>query len=460
MVMSTSAAPSLSAYLSKMQETLRLAIPIIAGQVGMILMGFFDTVQIGGLGHEYIAGSGFGHNVFWLINLFGIGILFSVSTLVSEAKGENQEWKAIAIYQSGMHIALILSGVFMVVTVACMQFIDVFRQAQVVNDIALRYLWVLLPSILFMYVFTVCKQFVDGLGRTTVGMYITLAGLVVNVFLNWVLIYGNLGMPRLEVHGAALATTITRAFMMSAFLAYISFDRSIGLLGKEAARQQHRLEKKSYVRPVLKLGIPSGLQFFFEVAAFQIAHFMSGWIGVRELSAHGIAIGLASITFMILGGLSAAGSILTGYAYGARNRNEIKMAGTTVFVMTIFVELVFALIFIVFRDRLPLLYTRDTEVIMLASNMILLAAFFQVSDGLQAAAVGALRGIQDVKIPMCIALVSYWGIMIPACYLLAFRWEMGLTGIWVGFIFGLSAAALLLLTRFWYMVSRVRFEEV
>jgi MATE family multidrug resistance protein len=309
-----------------------------------------------------------------------------------------------------------------------------------------------------VFVFSACKQLLDGMGRTTIGMYITIAGLAVNVFLNWVLIYGKLGFPRMEVEGAALATVITRALMTLAFLIIIWGDRKISELRKQL--DESEIRSRSYFKPILRIGVPAGLQFFFEVAAFQIAHFMSGWIGIKELSAHGIAIGLASITFMVLTGISAAGNILTGFAYGAKDREGIRIAGNTVFLMTIGVELVFAIVFLSCSSILPALYTDNAEVISIAASMIVLAAFFQISDGLQASAAGALRGMQDVKVPMLIALFSYWGVMIPLCYILAFKTSLGLAGIWIGFIIGLTIAAVLLLSRFWWMVKRVSFEEV
>lgn len=446
------------AYQSKSREALKIALPIIAGQLGQIMMGFFDTVQVGGLGHHYIAGLGFGNNLFWMLNLLGMGILFAVSTLVSEAKGENHLWKAIGIFRSGMKTALLLSVIFSVITAVSMRYIHVFDQDEVVNEIALRYLRYLLPSIVLVFVFTACKQFLDGMGRTTIGMYITIAGLALNVFFNWVLIYGKFGFPRMEVEGAALATVATRAFMTLVFLIVIWTDRKVGELRKQF--NESAVGSKSYVQPILRIGVPAGLQFFFEVAAFQIAHFMSGWIGIKELSAHGIAIGLASITFMVLTGISAAGNILTGFSYGAKDREGIRMAGNTIFMMTFAIELLFAIVFWAFSSQLPTLYTDNAEVISIAASMIALAAFFQISDGLQASAVGALRGMQDVKIPMVIALVSYWCVMIPCCYFLAFKTSLGLSGIWIGFIIGLTAAAALLLSRFWWMVKRVKFEEV
>ncbi|HXH18240.1 MAG TPA: MATE family efflux transporter, partial [Chitinophagales bacterium] len=186
-----------SAYRSKSKEAITLALPIIGGQLGQILMGFFDTVQIGGLGHEYIAGSGFGNNLFWMINLLGMGILFAVSTLVSEAFGEQHPWKAIGIFRSGVKTALVVSVIFTLLTLVGMRYIHLFGQKEIVNEIALRYLRMVLPSIVFVFLFTACKQLFDGMGRTTIGMYITIGGLALNIFFNWVLIYGKLGFPRL-----------------------------------------------------------------------------------------------------------------------------------------------------------------------------------------------------------------------------------------------------------------------
>ena len=453
------------AYQSKAKEALKLAMPIIAGQLGQILMGFFDTVQIGGLGAEYIAGSGFGNNVFWIINLLGMGILFAVSTLVSEACGENHKWKAIGIFNSGVKTALLLAVVFTFLTWVCMKYIHLFRQETIVHEIALRYLNVLLPSIVFIFLFTACKQLLDGMGRTTIGMYITIGGLLLNIFLNWVLIYGKLGFPRMEVEGAALATLIARAFMTISFIVIIWRDKQIKALRNEFASNTFifgtgKSEEKNYMLPILRIGIPAGLQFFFEVAAFGVAQIMSGWIGVKEQAAHLVAIGLASITFMVITGISAAGRILTGYAYGANDREGIRIAGNTVFGMTLAIEIVFAIVFLAFNNFFPTLYTNDREVIIIAATMLVFAALFQISDGLQAAASGALRGIQDVKVPMVIALFSYWGIMVPLCYVLTFNAGMGLKGIWIGFIIGLTVASVLLLVRFWWMVSRVKFEEV
>ncbi|MBL0309783.1 MAG: MATE family efflux transporter [Bacteroidetes bacterium] len=445
-------------YRNKAREALRLALPIIIGQLGQVLMGFFDIIQIGGLGQEYIAGGGFANSIYWMTNLLGMGILFAISTLVSEVYGEKQNWKAMAVYRSGIKVALVLSVLFTGAMMLITTNIHWFGQDKVVDQIATRYLNIVNYSTIFVFLFTACKQLLDGMGRTKVGMVVTIGGLILNVFLNWIFIYGNLGVPRLEIEGAAIATTISRVLMVIAFLSFIQWDKQLGQLRNEY--KETVAEGISYIRMILKIGIPAGLQFFWEVAAFGGAQIMSGWLGVKYEAAHLIAIGLASITFMILTGISAAGSILAGFAYGARNREEIRIAGNTAFMLTIAIEILFAILFLSGARFLPTLYTDDTEVIALASSMLLFAAFFQISDGLQAVAAGVLRGVQDVKIPAVIAFVSYWMIMLPTCYLLTFTFGLGLKGIWIGFIVGLSVTAVMQISRFKWMVPRIKFEEV
>jgi len=187
---------------------------------------------------------------------------------------------------------------------------------------------------------------------------------------------------------------------------------------------------------------------------------MSGWLGVVYLASHQIAIGLASTTFMFLTGIAAAGTILTGYAYGAKDKEGARIAGNTIFMLTIGFEIIFALVFLLGHNWLPHLYTNDAELIGITSSLLILAAFFQLSDGLQSVAAGALRGLQDVTSPSIIAFVSYWLIMVPTCYLLAFKTSLGVKGIWVGFIIGLSVSAIALLLRFRWKVKNIQFQEL
>lgn len=445
-------------YRTRSKQALKLALPIIAGQLGHVLMGFFDTVQVGALGSEYIAASGFANNVYWLINLLGVGILFAVSPLVSEAFGEKNGWKSIGVYRSGLKVGIVLAVVFTAITYYFIEHIEVFRQDPAINGLAQRYLRIINLSTISLLLYGVGKQVFDGMGRTQIGMVGSIGGLLLNIFLNWVLIYGNLGSPKFGIEGAAIATAVSRTAMLVYILIYIAYDKQVATL-----RQQYNElhdKGKEYYRQIMKIGIPAGMQFFFEVAAFSVTQMMSGWLGVMYLASHQIAIGLASITFMVLTGISSAGTIMTGYAYGAKDREAARIAGNTIFMLTIAVEIVFAIVFLAGHKLLPLLYTTDPELIEITATLLLFAAVFQISDGLQAAAAGALRGLQDVKIPSAIAFVSYWLIMIPSSYFLGFHTSMGVNGLWLGFIIGLSVAAIGLMWRFWWKVKRIEFEEL
>lgn len=448
-----------TSYQSKIKEALLLALPIIAGQLGQVLMGFFDTVQIGGLGHTYIAATGFANGIYWVIILLGMGVLFAVSPLVSEAFGAEKEYRAIGVLRSGLLVSVVLSVVFVIVTEIVRANLDVFRHPETDTLLGARYLRVINYSTPFVFFFMCGKQFLDGMGKTLPGMYITLGGLALNCFLNWVLIYGHLGAPAWGIEGAALASGISKLAMTVALFLYIFQSRKVKDLQTAYHSQTENTTAgyTTYVWPILTIGVPAGLQFFWEVAAFSAGQVMSGWISIEAEAAHMIAIGMASITFMVITGFSAAGTILTGFAYGEKNAEEVRKTGVAILLMTLATEVVFALVFVLLHRQLPLLYTNEVVVIEMAAAMLLLAALFQLSDGLQGAAAGLLRGIQDVKMPALIALVSYWGIMVPACYYLAFEARMGLAGIWLGFVIGLTIAAVGMWARFGYMAKRLRF---
>jgi MATE family multidrug resistance protein len=445
-------------YFKSAREAMQLAMPIIAGQLGMILMGFFDTVQIGNLGADYIAASGVGNTVYWISTLLGLGILMAVSPLVSEARGAQKDWQAIGIYQSGIKIALVVSIVFTgMVALVALQF-GWLGQTPKITALAAEFLLLVnigTPAIMFA---TLYKQLLDGMGRTSIGMWVNIFALVLNVWLNWLLIYGHWGLPAMGISGAAIANVISRVAMLIALYLFVRFDQQVYQLKIEYDRA-HSDEHNDYSAAILRIGIPYGLQMFFEVAAFGVAQIMAGWLGNTYSAAHQMAINLASITFMITTGLSSAGTIMTGYHFGAKNQSGIRIAAITVVLLTFTFELTFAGLFIFFNEPLATLYTNNITLLAVAPGLILLAAFFQLSDGLQSVASGLLRGIQDVKIPSAMAFVSYWLIMIPACYLLAFTVGYGVKGIWIGFIIGLSFAAIILLLRFRWVLQRLVFEK-
>lgn len=431
--------------------------PIIAGQLGMILMGFFDTIQIGVLGSDYIAATGLSNSVYWLFTLLGMGVLFAISPLVSEAFGEKNSWKAIAVFRSGIRVAMLLSVLTTIVLYLALNFFPLLGQSDNINQISLRYLRILNLSTPLMFFFAAGRQLLDGSGKTWVGMVVNLAGLCSNVVLNWLLIKGNCGFPALGIEGASIATSTSRLLMTIIVFIYIAVDPSVKKLREEYSSRNEVLH---FDKKILILGFPYALQMFWEIGAFSVAQTMSGWISESALASHQIAINLASITFMAVTGLSAAGTITVGYAYGARNRQAMIMAAKSIITLCIVIELIFAVVFLLAKDFLPTLYTTDKAVIETASVLLVFAAFFQVSDGLQSIATGLARGIQDTRIPSVLAFVSYWLVMIPSCYWLAFKVGWGINGIWMGSIIGLSVASVFLLLRFGWKVRKVKFTEL
>ena len=276
-------------------------------------------------------------------------------------------------------------------------------------------------------------------------MIIALLANLVNVFVNWVLIFGNLGFPALALDGAGWATFASRVFMALALMGYV-------MKNNRFKQYDVSFHFKSINRPVIKkilsLGLPSGIQYFFEVGAFSFAVVMVGWLGTKQQAAHQIAINLASISFMAVLGISVAGSIRVGNAVGMRDISETRRAGFTASLLGASVMLVSGLIFILFRNFLPTLYINDQEVISYASSLLIIASLFQLSDGTQAVGIGILRGLTDVKIPTAITFIAYWIVGLPVGYLLGFTFGLNVQGIWIGLLLGLTTSAILLTLRF------------
>ena len=289
------------------------------------------------------------------------------------------------------------------------------------------------------------KQFIEGLSVMRPAMIISVLANIINAFANWVLIFGNLGFPALELNGAGWATFASRAFMAFALMGFVMSNKFF----KQYDVSFHfRSINWPIIKKILSLGLPSGMQYFFEVGAFSFAVIMVGWLGTKQLAAHQIAINLASISFMAVLGISVAGSIRVGNAVGMKDIAETRRAGFTASLLGASVMLISGIIFILFRNFLPTLYVNDQEVISYASSLLIIAALFQISDGTQAVGIGILRGLTDVKIPTAITFIAYWIVGLPVGYLLAFTYKMGVQGVWYGLLIGLTTSAILLTLRF------------
>jgi multidrug resistance protein, MATE family len=434
----------------------KLAIPITIGQLGLVLMGFADTVMLGRFSTDAMSSASFANAVFFQFIIFGMGLLFAVSTLISIADGEGKPEKSISIFKSSIWVSVIISLIIFSINFFLLNHIDLFGQTPKVTKLGGDYLRIVNYSTPLVMIFYASKQLMDGLGKTLVAMYVTFLGLLLNVFLNWLFIFGNWGIPEMGLKGAAWATNISRLFMMVLMFVLVWYHPIIKQFKKIKSKT------RSYIIEIFRLGTPIGFTFFFEIAAFSIGLIFAGWISENSLAAHQIAINLASITYMFVTGIAAAATIVVGNYYGAKDRNGIRHSAKICFYLVVGIELLFALILFLFHKQIPEIYTNDQAVIPMAQTLVLWAAVFQISDGLQAVGAGVLRGIKDTKVTGVIALIAYWFIMIPGSYILAFKLSWGIDGIWIAFVVGLTFAAILLIYRFYHLIRKeiFKFEEL
>jgi len=310
---------------------------------------------------------------------------------------------------------------------------------------AIPYTIILGISIIPSMIFLTYKQFIEGFSVMKPAMVITIVANVVNFVGNYALIYGKFGFPELKLNGAGWSTLASRIFMGLVIMFYVlkakKFkDYDVRFFVKKI--NMHALKK------ILGLGLPSGFQYFFEVGAFAFAVIMIGWLGAIPLAAHQIAINLASITYMSILGISAAGAIRVGNALGKGSTSEIRKAGFTAIGLGASFMFLAGIVFILLRNFLPTLYIDNKQVISTASSLLVIAALFQISDGTQGVGIGILRGLTDVKIPTLITFVSYWVLGLPIGYVLGFTFKLGVQGVWVGLLIGLTSSAILLTRRF------------
>lgn len=424
-------------------------------QLGQVSVGVADSMMVGRLGALPLAAASLGNSIFFVIMMFGIGVSMGITPLVSVADGKGK-WKRISrLFKHGLWINLATSLILTGVVLGLSQGLHFLNQPGDVVELAIPYLLIITASLIPLMVFQTFKQLAEGLSQTRQAMYITVFSNLVNVFLNWVLIWGYWGFPELGLNGAGWATLISRVLMMVLMGGYI--------LNSSRYKAYHiKLSLPNLSFPmlsrILKIGIPTGFQFIFEVSAFSTAAIMMGWIGVNALAGHQIALNLASISYMLATGLSTAGMIRVSNQIGKGNLKGMREAGMVVFGMVMVFMFACAVTFFVFRFFLPTLYIDDPEVISLAASLLIIAGFFQLSDGVQVVGLGVLRGLEDVKVPTLVTLMAYWVLGLPLGYVLAFPLGWAEKGIWIGLLIGLTITAVMLFYRF-HVLSKRKIDQ-
>lgn len=434
------------------RRTVFLSIPIIIGQLGHMAMGIVDNVMIGQLGPFHLAAASLTNAFFIQFMILGVGLSFALSPLVAATNQEGKEKEVASLLHHTGIINLIVAIILLGMLEAAIQLLPYLDQEERVISLAGPYIQIISFSIIPIMFFQTYRQFSDGLSYVKPAMYITSAAVGINAFLNWIFIYGNWGAPRLELVGAGIATIGSRLLMALAMFSYIRF-------GKKFKRYDpHNFSlrlRKDLIIKILKIGIPSSLQTSIEVFAFTSVAVIIGWIGAYPLAAHQISLTLAAFTFMFAMGISQASAIRVGTEFGKGKKGDPGRAGFSAVVLSASVMAINGIIFILFRYELAGFFVDNEEVIEIAANLLIIAAAFQVFDGIQAVGVGMLRGIQDVTIPTVIVIIAYWILSLPVGYILGIKLQWGVYGVWYGFVSGLASAAVGLSVRFWIKTRRV-----
>ncbi len=429
--------------------------------LGHSFVAFADNIMVGQLGTAELAAVSLGNSFVFIAMSLGIGFSTAITPLVAEAEGAGDSMEARGVLQNGLVLCTVLGVVLFGLVLLGKPLMYLMDQPEEVVVLAGPYLDLVAFSLIPLIIFQALKQFSEGLSRTRYPMYATILANVINVVLNYLLIFGSLGFPKLGIVGAAIGTLVSRIFMVF-FLWWIFKQRPFFKAFIENLR--FRQVKKRLLRKIANLGFPSALQMFFEVAIFTAAIWMSGVLGKNPQAANQIALNLSSMTFMFGMGLGVAAMIRVGNQKGSGNYPELKRVATSIFLMTIILEIGFAILFLLGRNILPTLYldvndvtnqADNMEVLAIAARLLLVAAFFQISDGIQVVVLGALRGLQDVRIPTLLTLIAYWGIGFPVSFYLGLHTPLKSTGIWIGLLLGLTASSIMLYLRFRFMTQRL-----
>ncbi|MBS2213515.1 MATE family efflux transporter [Carboxylicivirga mesophila] len=433
-----------NSYAPHYWPNLKLATPVILAQAGQMLVNLADTLMVGQVGTIPLAAASFANSIFINVLVLGIGISYAITPLVGKAYGAKNKDECAYWFQQGIFANLIIGVLLSVIAGAIVWAMPLMGQEAGVVEEAVPYYLLLVLSILPLQVFNSYKQFAEGLSNTRIAMYITVGGNLLNIGLNYIFIYGHFGAPALGVVGAGIGTLVSR-IMMAIFFVWISYR--ITLFNNYRGIHLTRFSKTAFVS-ICRLGFPIGLQFVIEVFAFSLGSIMMGWINAVSLAAHQIVLSLASLTYMMSSGLASATTIKVSIFRGQKNYLALKHSAFASIHLVLMFMTGMGILFLTLRYWLPGLFIDDREVIEIAAGLMVVAGLFQIFDGVQVVALGILRGLEDVVMPVIGAGIAYWLISLPVGYLSAFIFSAGPVGIWIGYLAGLASAGIFLLTRF------------
>jgi MATE family multidrug resistance protein len=427
------------------RPTILLAAPVVLSQLGHVLVNVVDSVVVGHTGTVPLAAVSLSVSVVTVLMVFGLGLSMGITPLVAAADGQGDVRRIGQLLTGGVVQCAAAGLVLAAVGWALVPTLSWLQQPPAVVALAAPWIRVMLLSLIPLMVFQGFRQFAEGLGLTFQAMQLSILANAVNALLCYALVFGKLGAPNLGMMGAAYATLAARTLMALLMAAYVLRARRL---------QPYRAAISSW-RPdatvqghLLTISLPIAAQMVFEVGAFSVSAIMAGWLGASTQAAHQIAINVASVTYMAASGIATAATIRVGQHRGRADAPGARRAGFAAYLLTFAFMAGMGLLLVLGRHLIPQFYNSDPAVVAQAAALLLIAALFQISDGLQVVGLGALRGLEDVKVPSIVALLSYWALALPLSYLLGFGLGWGAPGVWLGLLVGLSAVALVLLRRF------------
>ncbi|MGJ8743103.1 MATE family efflux transporter [Polaribacter sp.] len=445
---------NISQYTSEFKYNWKLAAPVMLGMLGHTFVGFIDNIMVGQIGTAELAAVSLGNSFMFIAMSIGIGFSTAITPLIAEADASDNLPQAKSVYKNGLFLCTSLGILLFLLVFFSKPLMYLMKQPAEVVALAIPYLELVAFSLIPLIIFQAIKQFSDGMSMTKYPMYATLIANIVNVVLNYLLIFGKFGFPEMGIVGAAYGTLISRVIMVVYLWLLLRYKKRSAQIVKNI---KFFVLDILMIKRIVNLGSLSAMQMFFEVAIFTAAIWLSGLLGKNPQAANQIALNLSSMTFMVAMGLSVASMIRVGNQKGLLQFKELRRIAFSLFLLGTLFAVFFAFLFFLFHKSLPNIYVdlSDTEnyadnmeVISIASNLLLAAAFFQISDSIQVVVLGALRGLQDVKIPTLLTFISYWVVGFPVSYFLGREEMYGSFGIWLGLLAGLTTASILLFIRF------------
>lgn len=427
------------------KEHLVLAIPVAMSQLAHILVGVADTIMAGRLGSLPLAAATIATSIFIPFLMLGIGISYGATSLIAKADGAGDKEEIRRLLNHSFWLNLGLSILLFLALYYCSFILRFLQQPKEVVELAIPFAELLAWSILPLMVFQTFKQFAEGLAFTKQAMVISIISNILNVLLIYVFTDGWFGIAPMGLNGIAIATLIARIVMAIAMVTLILTNTSFAFYIKDLFKLPLYFSK---IKELLWISLPIGIQMVLESGAFGIAAVMVGWLGAGEIAAHQIALNMAAVTYMTATGFAASATVRVGNELGRKDYVELRKAGHTALILVLAFMSITAILFISLRFFLPTLYIKELHVIEMASSLLLIAAFFQLSDGVQVVGFGALRGMGDVIIPTTAVLVAYYVIGLPMGYWMTFKMNMGIEGVWYGLSIGLLFVSIFLFLRF------------